>query len=70
MRKVQVLLQNVTKMPPEKQHEAHPYMSRPSVHPLHKALFKVSPPSFFGAWSGSAWQPASGWRSPTARPCV
>lgn len=62
MREVQVLLRNVTKMPAEKQHAAHPYMAQPSVHPLHKALFKVSPPSFFGACSGSAWQPASGWR--------
>lgn len=43
VREVQILLQNVTKMPPEKQHAARPYMSQPSVHPLHKALFKVSP---------------------------
>lgn len=45
MRAVQVLLQNVTKMPPEKQHAAHPYMSQPSVHPRHKAL--QSKPTFF-----------------------
>lgn len=70
IREVQVLLQKVTKMPPERQHADHLYMSQPSVHPLHKARFKVSPPSFVGAWSGSAWQPASGWRWPTAQPCV
>lgn len=30
----------------------------------------IFPPSSCGAWPGPAWQPASGWRWPTARPSV
>lgn len=63
---VQILLWNVTKMTPEAQHAPHPCMAQPSVYPLHK----VCSPSSSGAWSGSAWQQASGWHWPTARPCV
>lgn len=54
---------------------------RPSLCPTESKSHSVSPapydglhvlcsPSSSDAGPGSAWQPASGWRWPTARPCV